>query len=65
MKKVHARKSQPQDASLSQVFYYTSNNQRLSSAGEDDVWRCLLNKSHILEGEVGLVCTSWHTHDEI
>ena len=35
----------------------TSNNQRLRSAGEDDVWHCLLNKSYIVEGEVGLVCT--------
>ena len=29
------------------------------------MWRCLLNKSPVLEGEVGRVCTSWHTHDEI
>ena len=29
------------------------------------MWCCLLNKSPILEGEVGLVCTSLYTHDEI
>ena len=29
------------------------------------MWRSLLNKSPFLEGEVGLVCTCFHTYDEI